>query len=336
MEPIATLPKRMSRLGKEALWTSVVSPWAEQNFAAYDLVNLHFLMPGTLRLLPLVPRTAKLVLSFWGDDLFNLRPEELSLQTRALERADLITMHSAEMRQIFRAKFGTRYDSRIRVVLFGVSAQIVHEIESRDAATERAAFRTEYGIAADQVVVAVGYCGSPRQNHQRVLGALQTLPAETKRRVVVVLAMTYGAPSATYADDIRRAAEAAGVRPIVLTTRLPASELARLRLSTDVMIHLPESDAMSSSFVEALWSGTIVIAGTWLPYGQLRAAGIAMSEISTIAQLPQTMTAVLDDLAAYRASAKVNRARAAFLLSTEQAKAWEDIYREALMLEARP
>lgn len=314
----------------ETLRSSLIADWARRLFASYDLVNFHYLTPGALRFVPYVPRDVSVVASFWGDDLSHTDRSEAQAQLAVLERADVITVSSPELRELMLAKYGRRFAPKVRPVLLGVEARLTDLLDRRDPGDARRSFCARHGIDPDSLLVAVGYSGSHRHHHLEVMAELTRLPDEVRSRLVLVMPMTYGAYSPSYPGEVERRAQELGLSAVIVREYMDLVTLAELRLACDVLIFVPENDGLSASLVESLWAGSIAIVNSWMPYGTLRAANVELREVSSFAQIPFRLLEIDQDLPAIRARARRNREHLAFLRNTEQAHNWCALYRDLL------
>src|SRR5690606_32383906 len=124
-------------------------------------------------------------------------------------------------------------------------------------------------------------------NHLEIIHQLASLPESNKKELKFVFLMTYAnKDKINYAKQIAIACEVAGLNFHLITDFLTPKNLALLKLSTDVFIHLPESDAMSGTLLEAAYAGNKVITGSWLPYKKFKQCGMIYQEINNFNQLP--------------------------------------------------
>jgi hypothetical protein len=62
----------------------------------------------------------------------------------------------------------------------------------------------------------------------------------------------------------------------------------------DVLIYMPESDALSASALETIYAGNILVAGAWLPYGPFRRLGLPFVEVEEYDQLSTVIPGLLN------------------------------------------
>jgi hypothetical protein len=128
---------------------------------------------------------------------------------------------------------------------------------------------------------------------------------------------------------VARTVEQTGLDARIVREFMSGDELGLFRLCSDIMINVQEVDAFSGSMCETLYAGNAMIAGAWLPYGELRRAGVHYHEVPTIADIPATLTRVLDAYPAERARASGNRDKIRRMVSWEHnAESWLNVYRE--------
>jgi hypothetical protein len=258
----------------------------------YDVCQWHCFEPQRLPALAFFPPEAKIVLTIWGSDLLRTNgANAYRIQLEACERATRIVVHCVEMREIFLAKFGRHFADKMRFATVG--CDLFDEIDRVRAQSD--AVSLPVTLPEDKVVVCVGTNGDPVNRHLDIMASLAELDATVRDRVIVVFPMTYGG-SPSYFAEIKDAAVKAGVEYRLLTHRVSAQEIAQLRCSTDIMIHMPVSDAFSAAVAETVYGGGVLIAGAWLPYGFLRRRGIHFHEIEDYSEVSRSLGFVVDNL----------------------------------------
>ncbi len=248
-------------------------------FNTYDVFHFHFIQYSYIRTVWLVPRGKKIICSFWGSDLLRTSDSfNHFVVGKVLRKADIITVQSIELREILLAKFGRALKSKTRVVLFNLNEDAFSQIDDNRGNTAAIAnFCTENGISDSKVNVVVGHNASPYNNHLAIIASLAKLPQS--QRLCVVVPFAYGiAPNEreAYRLTIENALKDASLPYAILDKYFTGTQLALLRLATDVYLHLPESDALSAALTEAAYAGAVVIAGDWLPYSPFKKAGMQL------------------------------------------------------------
>ena len=293
----------------------------------YDLYHWHCFIPDYLPVLDWLPAGARLLITFWGSDLFRTTGGgEYARQVRALSRATLFTMASLEMRELFLSKFGRQFYPRLRVLSYG--ADYLAEVDR--AAGSRCTFLKNAGISPDTITVAVAQNGGPENQHLPVIEQIGRLPAELKGNVTVLLPMTYGC-TAEYLNAVRAAADRTGTGYRIFESYMSAAEVAELRAATDIAIHVPISDQFSAAMCEALAAGAVLITGAWLQYSRLRLNDVYFNEIGDIGDLAPKLAAILKNYPAEKArTAGASRILHSLMDWQELIPRWAALYNEVL------
>jgi hypothetical protein len=278
---------------------SVQRQWL-QTLAGFDLLHLNYLDVSLLPLIDLIPASVPVVLSVWGSDLMDTAGVETYAAHLAIcERADVITVRSLALREIFLSKFGRQFLPKMRLAAF--ASDLCSAIDRISKESASAAFRARHGIHPSRQIVCVGHSGCHRDRHDEILAAIEGLDSDIRHKITVVLPMTYGVEQ----DHLRKVREAVSASRLdirVLTDYLSVDEVAELRRACDVLVCLPEQDALSGAMSETLYAGNAVITGAWLPYMEYWDDGVDVFRVKHIEDVPAMLR---------RALAEFNPARGA-------------------------
>jgi hypothetical protein len=293
--------------------------------AGFDVYHYHSLEPARLCLLSVLPVGAKTVLSIWGSDLMRIAgTSDYVDQLAACNRADVITVSSLEIREILLSKFGRHLAPKVRLALLG--ATLLDEVDR--CRGQRAAFLEGFGLPEDSITVCIGNSASRGNQHIEVVRQLARLGPSHTRRVCLLFPLSHR-PHATYVAELRALAATVPFRSIFLDRKMTNREVAGLRCGTDVLIHVPISDAFSAAMLESIYAGSLVITGAWLPYSRLRASRIHFHELHQLDELPGLLARVIDSIDAERRNSMPNPARIRELVHpTRTVDAWVAIYDE--------
>lgn len=294
----------------------------------YDIYHYHSLETARMPVLWLLPPVARVVLSIWGSDLLRSAGTlEYVDQLAACERANIITVTSLEIREILLAKFGRHLAPKVRLALLGIS--LLDEIDR--CAGHRRAFLESFGVPPDRVTICVGNNAGPGNQHMEVIARLTDLPQRYRSRIVLLVPLSYRPGNRDYTSALRAALEKGPLPYRMFDGALSDSEIAMLRHATDILIHVPVSDAFSAAMLETLYAGGHLITGAWLPYSELRRCHVSFDEIYTVDELTGAVAFALDNLAAKRRSAADNRPLVRALVHpTKTVQSWISIYNEFL------
>jgi len=273
----------------------------KQGYGRFDVWHLMSMFPESCAISRLCPVDAKLVVSILGSDLLHgVGTRVYGRQLELCERADVLTVRSLELRDILLEKFGRHLEPKIRTAKFGSQNLAVA------VPIKREVWRDQFDIPAGMWTVCVGHNGSQYNQHIAVIHALSSMAEPFKRRLCLLLPMSYGTEPG-YVRKVQGAADLAGLKARIITEKMEETSLLGLRAFSDVMIHVPVSDALSAAMCETLFAGNPVITGAWLPYGELRRRKVPLNEIGAMDEIPARLQSVLEDLESERQALKACR-----------------------------
>lgn len=299
--------------------------------AGHDIYNFHYPTPQFLTPLKYIGRDKKIMLSFWGSDL--LRTESTDnyiVQREAFDRADVITMNTIEMREIFLAKFGRKYLPKIRQAYYIVDESKFQDLKAVKQ-TFSDSFKEKNGIARNKILVSLGYSGSSCQRHIEILNLLKSFDKHIKNKIHIAIPMMYGLQfeEKNYSDKVRAAAETSGITYTILDKYLQSNELKELVSACQINLNLRDTDSMNGSFLESLNAGNINICGAWLPYGKLRRLGVRFFELEKREELLTLLPYIIENLESELAKNSSNgEAIREFFRTSNLIKDWEKIFHE--------
>jgi hypothetical protein len=234
-----------------------------------------------------IPQTTKLVGSFWGSDVMRKSGIENTFYLeKLLDRVDLFTSNSLEMREMILSKLGRHYFPKFRLTLYSLLYRLYAEIDNtKDISAVRHNFITSLGMDPNKKTLVVGHNGSRYNNHVPVLQVLKESDLIDLKDYNVILPITYFPDGPSYKSEIIEAVQDIP-NHCVLENLLFGKDLAALRLSTDFLIHALQSDAMSATLIESIYAGAIPIVGSWLPYGNFERYGIPLIKVDDFSEIP--------------------------------------------------
>lgn len=287
----------------KSLRNSFSARYRKENFAKvfkeYDVVSLHSLTPGTLFFTECVKPGTKLILSYWGSDLFQVwgennpkvnRYKAHYIESSALQKADVVTVSGYEMERALIAKFGPKIiNKKIVRLLFGVEEKVFDSIDKYRPKEKSQDFRDRFKIPEHKIKITVGYCGNTICNHLPMLDSISKIDPSIKHKVHLLVPMTYGDITKEYMEKVKQKLKESGVTYTLFDKYLSYEDLIKLRVSSDIFLIMNMSDALSQSVRESLYAGNLMISAVWLPYSSLRSANIFFIE-SDFLKLPEKLS----------------------------------------------
>ena len=237
----------------------------------YDIINFHSLSPATLSFVNFINPNKKIILSFWGSDLYQISgAKNYNVQLGAMRRADIITVQSYEMELMVLAKFGSEIKNKIVRALFGIKDEIFDRIDDFRKIRPDLNFLNKHNLPENKIKITIGYCGNPICNHLLILEEMERIEHITKANIHLLVPMTYGNFSKEYMDEVKLKLDQTKISYTLFDKFLPFDEVLKLRLHSDIMIMMNKSDALSQSVSEFLYANNLLISATWLPYSPFR------------------------------------------------------------------
>ncbi|TRX20897.1 hypothetical protein FNW25_14005 [Flavobacterium franklandianum] len=281
-----------------------------KNFEDFNTFHFHFMQYSYLRELFLVPKNKKIVCSFWGSDL--LRTNDILnfyFVKKALNKATTITCQSLELREIILSKFGRDLFDKIQIAMFPIEEKIYTQMDlNYENKKKIAVFKEKFRYAPDKINILIGHSGSTYNNHLNIITALKE--CRNKDKFHLIINLNYAISKSTkkkYTKELNKVLPTIGCSYVILEKFFTNEELAVSRLASDIFIHTPVSDALSSTLLELLYASNVVITGSWLPYKTFKKAKLNYHEIDSFAELSTKTDLVIENFKSEKELSRRNK-----------------------------
>lgn len=256
-------------------------------YEKYDIVNLHYVEFVNLVQAYSIMRIQKnrLVLSYWGSDLLRCSKKILFLMRMFVNEASFVSFDNNDLMNSFCSN-NPKFPGRKEMIMFGLP--ILRDIEVTLAKDSKEQLRLKWKVPLDVKVVAVGYSNIPEQQHLQVLSQIARLDDVIKKDMFLLLQMTYGG-TAAYRDSVKLRLEQIGIPYLILEEFLTDTEVAELRVITDIYINAQTTDAFSGSVCENLYSGSELINAKWLRYQEFDQYDFSFYEFDSFEQINECL-----------------------------------------------
>lgn len=248
-----------------------------------DFYHLHFLRYTTV--LPfLFIKDKPVLMSFWGSDLLrNTDPIEDIYRGYAFKNATTITIQNKQLATMVSERFKVVSPKKIKVVKFLPDETFIEIIKRHALEKPR--------VHTDEYHVMVGHNGSVENQHIEILKAIATV--QTEKKIIIHLLLSYALLD-DYHQVLLEAIKDYRFPVEIQYEYLSQEALMEYRSQMDLLIFAPISDAMSGTVTEALYLGSKVIAGSWLPYNDYNHINCNLYFFDTFKQLTQCIETAIE------------------------------------------
>ena len=173
----------------------------------------------------------------------------------------------------------------------------------------------------------LGHNGFRQHQHLKMIEAVGKMESDVLDRCFFVIPKTYGVSSGEYKNEVKDAISQLTDKYVILEKFLNVDQMAEITMMTDIMIHIQTSDQLSSTMMAHLYNGNVVLAGSWLPYDDIKKAGIRIFDIDSVYELTEKLKDAVKRLDEYKSLCTRNR-DAVYCFSSWEAcvDSWMDMY----------
>lgn len=248
-------------------------------------------------------KAGRLNLNVGGSDFYREEKDGREFRRQLIDCADQITAETETTVQEFGAYYGEA-KGKLHLLPFGIE---VLEWIDRSKNRKKSDIKEKLHIPDSRIVVTCGHNAIAEHRHMEIINAAERLPLKMKQQTVFVFPMTYPQGAGDYIKAVRRRLEESGLAFVILTDFMDYNGMAEYALVSDIMIHVQTTDQLSSTMLEEMYAGSVVIAGKWLPYGGLHKKGIFFLDVENLQKITRTLGEVIDNLDEYKEKCKGNR-----------------------------
>lgn len=266
-----------------------------RNRKHYDAIHIHFFNKNLLyvKCSKIIRNTNKLIITIWGSDIYKRNYKQKLKMTSYFNHASAIVFSNPETKFFFLKTFDKFYTKSIVLRTgLGILKNIDNYSQKNISKTE---LKKMLNIDPQKTIITIGYSSSPDHHTVEIIRLIaRNLEPNVQHSIHFIFPLTYGDPR--YKKNIISTAQELNLSFTAFESPLPADKIAIIRMATEIMIHLRDTDQFSGSFQEHLYAGNVVITGKWLPYQFLIDQGIYMHCIRSIDDLPFCLNDILSKL----------------------------------------
>jgi len=253
----------------------------------FDLVNIHYIRWVYIFLLPVLTKS-RFVATFYGSDFYRSSNLVKRIQRLIYKQADALTFTNPLTKEAF-TQYYKGYEEKSYVCRFGLKTL---DYIDKNRQRQKEELRDTLGYSTSKIIVTCGYNATRAQQHKKIIEELVLLEELNLNKIQFVFPMTYG--DMLYKEEIKNLLRKSGLDYVVLEEFLYEDDNAYVKLASDIMINLLETDSFSGSMQEFLYANNYVITGSWLPYEVFDKEGIVYYKLDFTRQLNRKLVDVLE------------------------------------------
>ena len=235
----------------------------------YDIIDIHFpkyFMAVTMRYLHKMSRNV--VVSPWGSDILRVDGIEFKLLLNGvLKKCDYITtpMDGNIGKRIISNLPNSR--SKFRPLYWG--SETIDYLTSHFAELDTQTAKTQFGLNG-RYVITCGYNAFPAQNHEKIIDAISVIQSQLPENLTLLFPVSYGFQDKDiYVEKIKEKCKEKQLDAVFVEKYLSVADVCKLRMATDLFIHVQNTDAGCASLQEYILCGKKVVHGSWIHYPML-------------------------------------------------------------------
>lgn len=276
-----------------------------EQLPVYDAMQLLWIEREWAYFYKLIRKKAtRLNLNVGGSDFYRTGKGEKDYKRKLIACADTITAETEGTVQEFRDYYGAVVKDKMGLLPFGIE---VLELIDKCGEQPTDAIKQKYHIPIGKIVVTCGHNANDAHQHKGIIEAVSRLPENLKEQTVFVFPMTYPQGRETYIKEIADLLQETGLRYVILTEFMDFQEMAEYARISDIMLHVQKTDQLSSTMLEEMYAGSIVIAGKWLPYQSLHRMGMFFLDVDRLSAIAEMLEAVIEKIGDYKEKCAGNR-----------------------------
>lgn len=234
-------------------------------------------------------KNTKCYASFWGSDLLRQTKKYLKKEEKYLRNYELISADGYTLQNAYENIY-PKLNVKFEMIPYGVS--LIQYIDKY--LNDINLCKDFFQFPKNKKIVAIGYNAIKQQQHDKVMDALKNI--ENKEKYFLVFQMSYGFNAdKDYVPNLVREIESSGFEYKIIKDFLSMDDLAKLRIATDIFINAQTTDAFANSFIENIYTKSIIINAKWLHYPELDKFPLYVNEFSDFNEIPSLLEKTIDD-----------------------------------------
>lgn len=247
-----------------------VQAFARLSKRKYDIVNIHFARSRLVYVLRWLRKMSNnIVISPWGSDVLRVE-NDISIRnlTKVYSLASYVTVsRNSQIGKQLVGKF--KVDSR-KLIELGWGGEFFDFIQENAVNVTTSAAKKRFGLS-DRYVITCGYNSQSEQRHEFIIDTINSIKKQLPENLTLLLPYTYSRTDQkdSYIEDLINKGKALGLDVITVKEHLDLLDLLKLRMATDIFVHIQTTDAESRCVMEYVACNKKIVHGAWMKYAYL-------------------------------------------------------------------
>lgn len=292
----------------------------------YDVVHINSLKTKYFFIWPIIRlRKKKVIISIWGSEFLRAGKFKRRLLGILWRKTDFIHCTNKQLKESVMEYFGIANNKIIPIPFILENLEVIEKIDRK-----KIKIKKELGWKQDSLQILVGYNYNEGQQHEKIIDQLSLLPKELAQKMQFIFPLTYG-NSEEYRDNIISKASDTLDNTLFITSFMSNEKNSMVRIASDIFINVQITDQYSASMVESLYTGNIVITGSWLPYEPLKENHVYFIEIKKLEELHKSIMEVFYNYEKIKANTVKNKDRIKGMFDKHYLMSeWYELYAKAI------
>ena len=234
----------------------------------YDIIDIHYpnrYMSSVIK--ELRSMSERIVISPWGSDVLRKDESELKILSKLYNEADYIaTSVNIPLGRKIIQEF--KVSPQKMVGIFFGSDVIDYAIDKRGTISQDEA-KKRFSLTG-RYVITCGYNQRKAQRHKEIINAIAQIKNKLPDNLTLLFPMTYGHTlNETSIEECKNDCVKYGLDAVFVTEFLSVEDIYKLRMATDMFVHVQTTDANSGSVQEYIICNKKIVHGSWIKYEEL-------------------------------------------------------------------
>lgn len=237
------------------------------------------------------------ILSYWGGDIEDRSKYVVNLRKKCFKFANVITVTVKQTYNDFQNIYGNEFNNKLYICRF--ATETLDYINQLSKVSTKEECKKAYDIPKDKICITCGYSAYASQHQDLCLEIINRLDSNLKKKIFVIIPMQYGRFDTEYINRVKNIANQCDFPCKILENFVPFEMSAKLAISTDIYLHLRDTDAFSNALKEHVYSNSYIIKGDWLKYIELEEMKANIISINSFDQLLFELKKAINSICPY-------------------------------------